>query len=80
MDEVASDEPLRRENIKLAKQIGILLEKIALLEQENLRLKAMLDKNSGNSSKPPSSNGFKNIQKYTQNEFYCSSSRDEVEM
>jgi hypothetical protein len=32
------------------------------LEQENLRLKAIFDKNSGNSSKPPSSNGFKKIQ------------------
>jgi hypothetical protein len=58
MDEV---EQLRRENVELAKRIGILLEKIALLEQEILRLKAILDKNSGNSSKPPSSNGFKKI-------------------
>jgi hypothetical protein len=54
MDEVASDESLRSKIVELAKQNGILLEqngilleKIVLLEQENLRLKAMLDKNSG---------------------------------
>jgi len=43
---------------KLTKQVASLLERIRELEQENVMLKeriAQLEKNSGNSSKPPSS-------------------------
>jgi len=43
---------------KLTKQVASLLERIRQLEQENVMLKeriAWLEKNSGNSSKPPSS-------------------------
>ncbi len=43
---------------KLTKQVASLLERIRQLEQENVMLKeriAQLEKNSGNSSKPPSS-------------------------
>lgn len=43
---------------KLTKQVASLLERIRQLEQENVMLKekiARLEKNSGNSSKPPSS-------------------------
>ena len=52
---------LRAENIDLRRQIVILCERIAALEQENLRLKDQINKNSGNSSKPPSTDGFKKI-------------------
>jgi hypothetical protein len=58
---VTRNEALIAENARLRKQIGTLLEKIALLEPENLRLKMMLGKNSGNSSKPPSTDGFQKI-------------------
>jgi len=37
-------------------------EKIEKLEGEIVRLKAQIDKNSSNSSKPPSQDGFKKIQ------------------
>jgi transposase len=43
---------------------GIIKEQtleIALLKEENAALREMLNKNSGNSSKPPSLNGFKKI-------------------
>jgi transposase-like protein len=59
---VVNNELLIEENASLRRQILTLIEKIALLEQEILRLKAMLDKNSGNSSKPPSTDGFQKIQ------------------
>ncbi|MDR1236269.1 MAG: DUF6444 domain-containing protein, partial [Holosporaceae bacterium] len=62
MEEVTGNELLKAENAELRRQIGVLLEKIAFLEQENLRLRAMLNKNSGNSSKPPSTDGFRKIQ------------------
>jgi hypothetical protein len=48
-------EPLLEE----IKTKNILIEK---LDNEIDRLKAQINKNSGNSSKPPSTNGFKNIQ------------------
>ena len=38
-----------------------LYERIAVLERENEALKAMLNKNSKNSSKPPSKDGFKRV-------------------
>jgi transposase len=69
VDGVVSYESLRAENAELRKQNGtlleqnsVLIEKTALLEQEILRLRAMLGKNSGNSSRPPSTNGFQKIQ------------------
>jgi transposase len=57
----ASYERLEAENVELRLQINILCEKIVLLEQEILRLNGKINKNSGNSSKPPSSDGFKKI-------------------
>jgi transposase len=54
--------------IAIEKQTEPLLKAIAFLKSENerkdleiARLKAQIDKNSGNSSKPPSTNGFKKI-------------------
>ena len=38
-----------------------LYERIAVLERENEALRAMLKKNSKNSSKPPSKDGFKRV-------------------
>jgi len=49
---------------KLTKQVASLLERIRQLEQENVMLKeriAQLEKNSGNSSKPPSSDIVKPV-------------------
>ena len=43
-------------------EVATLEVKIASLEAENTRLKAQLSKNSGNSSKPPTSDGFKRPQ------------------
>jgi transposase len=61
-------EELTVENERLTKVNEELLKKISFLEAENirkdkeiLRLKAQIDKDSSNSSKPPSSNGFKKI-------------------
>jgi len=45
----------------LAKATAPLLEAIAERDKEILRLKGQIEKNSSNSSKPPSSNGFKKI-------------------
>jgi hypothetical protein len=61
VDEVTSYESLRAENVELRQQNSALSENVVLLEQEILRLRAMLDKNSGNSSKPPSTDGFHKI-------------------
>jgi transposase len=67
MEELSADksqityEQLKAENIELCGQIVILCEKIAALEQENFRLKDQINKNSGNLSKPPSTDGFKKI-------------------
>ncbi|MDR1235605.1 MAG: DUF6444 domain-containing protein [Holosporaceae bacterium] len=62
MEEVTCNELLRAEIVELQRQNSALLEKIALLEQRILQLEAMLDKNSGNSSKPPSTDSFRKIQ------------------
>jgi transposase len=61
VDGVASYESLIAENAELKRQTGTLLERIAFLEQRILQLESMLGKNSGNSSKPPSTNGFRKI-------------------
>ncbi len=45
----------------VAKATGPLLEAIAKKDKEILRLKGQIEKNSSNSSKPPSSNGFKKV-------------------
>ena len=45
---------LKAENQQLKKEI-------VSLKQENAKLKEIINKNSGNSSKPPSSDGFKKI-------------------
>jgi regulator of replication initiation timing len=39
-----------KQTVAYEKQTVARLEKVALLEQENLKLRAMLDKNSSNSS------------------------------
>lgn len=44
------------------KEITQLNSKITALETENQKLKDIINKDSGNSSKPPSSDGFKKIQ------------------
>jgi hypothetical protein len=44
---VANNESLRVENVEFKLQNSFLVEKVAFLEQEVLRLRAMLDKNSG---------------------------------
>lgn len=48
-----------KENHK--KEITLLNSKITALEAENNKLKNIINKDSGNSSKPPSSDGFKKI-------------------
>jgi len=48
-----------KENHK--KEIAILQAEITSLKKENQKLKDIINKNSGNSSKPPSSDGFKKI-------------------
>jgi len=45
----------------VAKATAPLMEMIAEKDKEILRLKAQIDKDSSNSSKPPGSNGFKKI-------------------
>ncbi len=45
----------------VAKATAPLLEAIAEKDKEILRLKGQIEKDSSNSSKPPSSNGFKKI-------------------
>ena len=44
------------------KEITQLNSKITALETENQKLKDIINKNSGNSSKPPSNDAFKKIQ------------------
>ncbi|MDR0633259.1 MAG: DUF6444 domain-containing protein, partial [Holosporales bacterium] len=56
-----SYEQLMAENIELRRQNAVLCEKIVCLDQEILRLNDQINKNSGNSSKPPSTDGFKKI-------------------
>jgi hypothetical protein len=62
MEEVTCNELLRAGIVELQRQNRALPEKIALLEQRILQLEAMLNKNSGNSSKLPSTDGFRKIQ------------------
>jgi transposase len=50
---------LLRENGRLREELAAALGVIALLEQDNADLRAQLAKNSGNSGKPPSSDGLK---------------------
>ena len=54
-----------KENHK--KEIAILQAEITSLKKENQKLKDIINKNSGNSSKPPSSDGFKKIHKVFHN-------------
>ena len=49
------------EKICHEKEVARLKEQITGLEAENKRLREIIDKNSSNSSKPPSSDGFKKI-------------------
>jgi len=58
---------LMKENKSLRKEIAELNFKIIALEKENQKLKDIINKNSGNSSKPPSSDGFKKIHKVFHN-------------
>ena len=51
-----------KEKEELNQKIAKLEAKIASLEAENALLKARINKDSGNSGKPPSSNGFKKPQ------------------
>jgi len=62
---VAELERERRERWRVEKELNERIETLekenAALRLENARLRGMIDKNSGNSSKPPSSDGFKRI-------------------
>ena len=52
---------LKNKNQKLEKRIEFLEKENAALKTENQKLKEIINKDSGNSSKPPSSEGFKKI-------------------
>jgi len=53
---------LKKENKKLNTRITVLEKENTALKSENQKLKEIINKNSGNSSKPPSSDGFKKIE------------------
>jgi transposase/FtsZ-binding cell division protein ZapB len=52
---------LEKENQELKKRIEVLEKENTALKTENQKLKDIINKDSGNSSKPPSSDGFKKI-------------------
>jgi regulator of replication initiation timing/transposase len=52
---------LKNENQKLEKRIEVLEKENTALKSENQQLKDIINKDSGNSSKPPSSDGFNKI-------------------
>jgi hypothetical protein len=63
---LAARDAQHRKEIKLInslheKKLAAGNARIAVLEAENTKLKAQINKNSSNSGKPPSSNGFKSI-------------------
>ena len=54
--------PQKEEILQLKEKIREQAEEIERLKEENASLRQIINKNSGNSSKPPSSDGFKKIQ------------------
>ena len=54
---------LKEENKLLKEENRLLKEENRLLKEENQKLKSQLGLNSSNSSKPPSTDGFKKNQK-----------------
>jgi len=54
--------PYKREILELKEIIKVQASEIARLKEENAALKNIVSRNSGNSSKPPSSDVFKKIQ------------------
>lgn len=50
---------LKQENTNLKEEISFLKQENTALKQENTALRARLNQNSGNSHKPPSSDGYK---------------------
>ena len=55
-------------SIYLLDVVKRLCVKVSDLEQENAELKARLNQNSGNSSRPPSSDGYRKVSKVFQKE------------
>ena len=59
--EAAVESAVKKATTPISLKLAAKEEKIEKLEAEIARLKAQIDKNSGNSSKPPSQDGFKKI-------------------